>query len=85
MLLAAIWFTNSLGGNSSNYGYQAFLEDLSGGRVARIDIYPNEEVPTGQVRVQLSNGETKIFDATDVTKIEQKGYDSNVATVAHEI
>lgn len=85
MFLAAIWFTNGGGGNTSGYGYQAFCQDLEAGRVAQIDIYPNEEVPTGQVRIRLSDGEIKIFDATDVTKIEGMGYDKGVATVAHEI
>lgn len=85
MFLAAIWFTNGGGGGTPDYGYQAFEKDLEAGRVAQIDIYPNEEVPTGQVRIKLSGGEIKIFDATDVTKIEEMGYHKGVVTVAHEI
>ncbi len=85
MFLAAIWFTNGGGGSTSGYGYQAFEKDLEAGRVAQIDIYPNEEVPTGQVRIKLSGGEIKIFDATDVTKIEEMGYANDAPTITHEI
>ncbi len=85
LLLAAIWFSNGLRGNTSGYGYQGFIADLEAGQVQRVDVYPNEEVPTGQVRVTLKNGETRLFDATDVTKIEEAGYAANVSTIAHEI
>lgn len=85
LLLAAIWFSNGLQGGTSGYGYQSFLEDLEAGQVQRIDVYPNEEVPTGQVRVTLKSGETKLFDVTDVTKAEEAGYAAGVSTIAHEI
>lgn len=85
LLLAALWFSNGLRGNTSGYGYQGYLADLEAGQVQRVDVYPNEEVPTGQVRVTLKNGDTKLFDATDVTKIEEAGYAAGVSTIAHEI
>ena len=85
LLLVAIWFSNGMRGNASGYGYQGFIADLEAGQVQRVDVYPNEEVPTGQVRVTLKNGETRLFDATDVTKIEEEGYAAGVSTIAHEI
>ena len=85
LLLVAVLFSNGIRGNSSGYGYQKYTADLESGQVRRVDIYPNEEYPTGRVRVTLTDGSTAIFDATDVTKAEQAGYDAGVGTVVHEI
>ena len=85
ILLVAIWFSNGLQGNSNGYGYQKYLNDLEDGKIKRVDIYPNEEYPTGSVRVTLSDGSSAIFQVTDVTKAEKKGYEADVDTVVHEI
>ncbi len=85
LLLVAVLFSNGIRGNSSGYGYQKYTADLESGQVRRVDIYPNEEYPTGRVRVTLTDGSTAIFDATDVTKAEQAGYDAGVGTGVHEI
>ncbi|MDE7299188.1 MAG: ATP-dependent zinc metalloprotease FtsH, partial [Lachnospiraceae bacterium] len=60
-------------------------DSLKSGQVRRVDIYPNEEYPTGRVRVVLTDGSTATFDVTDVAKAEQAAYDADVNTVVHEI
>ena len=85
LLLVAVLFSNGIRGNSSGYGYQRYTADLENGQVRRVDIYPNEEYPTGRVRVMLTDGSTATFDVTDVAKAEQAGYDADVNTVVHEI
>lgn len=85
MLLVAILFSNGIRKNSTGYGYQRYLYDLKNGNIERIDIFPNQEYPTGQVRVTLITDQVVMFDVTDVSKAEQAGYDANVSTVVHEV
>ena len=85
MLLIAILFSNGIRKNSTGYGYQRYLSDLKNGNIERVDIFPNQEYPTGQVRVTLITNQTVLFDVTDVSKAEQASYDANVSTVVHEV
>ena len=85
MLLIAILFSNGIRKNSTGYGYQRYLSDLKNGNIERVDIFPNQEYPTGQVRVTLITNQTVLFDVTDVSKAEQASYDGNVSTVVHEV
>ena len=71
MLLIAILFSNGIRKNSTGYGYQRYLSDLKNGNIERVDIFPNQEYPTGQVRVTLITNQTVLFDVTDVSKAEQ--------------
>lgn len=58
--------------STDSYNYAKFMEDLSGNTIKNIDIYPNEEVPTGEVKVTFNDGSTKYFNVSDVQTIENK-------------
>ncbi len=53
----------------SGYTEVALAEALAAGEVVSVKILPNREVPSGQVRVKLSNGDEKKLHTMDVSRI----------------
>ncbi len=57
--------------SNSNYNIASFREDWSGGKVTSVEILPNEEVPTGEIHVLLSDNTSVSFYVSDVKDIEE--------------
>ena len=55
--------------NSNNYSYQALEQDLANNRIAQAVIHQNEQVPTGQLVVQLVDGSRKDMYVDDVKEV----------------
>ncbi|NCC43752.1 MAG: ATP-dependent metallopeptidase FtsH/Yme1/Tma family protein [Clostridia bacterium] len=55
--------------NTNEYSYQAFDKDISEGNIVQAVIHQNEQVPTGQLVVQLKNGEQTDMYINDVDEI----------------
>jgi len=56
--------------SNSNYNIASFREDCSNGEVTSVEILPNEEVPTGEIHVLLSDNTSVSFYVSDVKEIE---------------
>ena len=70
IIVLALYMSNSLADKSSEtYAKTDFLNDLEGKNIKAVDIYPNLQVPTGEVKVTLDSG-THRFNVSDVTEIE---------------
>lgn len=75
IIFLAVWVSGAYGGNSGdNYNLAAFKDDVMDGNVLSVRILPNEEVPTGEVAVQLKGKETVSFFVSDVTTVENIVY-----------
>lgn len=87
IVLMTVFVSNNIdGGSSDEYNYNRFIEDIEAGRVQYIDIYQNEEVPTGEIKVTLENeGEKYTFYETDVTEIQDIAIESGVIFNTHNI
>ena len=57
--------------SNSNYNIASFREDWSSGKVTSVEILPNEEVPTGEIHVLLSDNTSVSFYVSDVKEIEE--------------
>ena len=55
--------------NSNNYSYQALEQDLANKQIAQAVIHQNEQVPTGQLVVQLVDGTRKDMYVDDVKQV----------------
>lgn len=70
VLMSALFFTNlSNSGTEAEYGYTDFLGDMNRGEIARVEINPNLEVPTGEIKVTFLDLTTKSFYTTDTNRI----------------
>ncbi len=87
ILLVAVWFSGSLKGtNGENYGYTEYMRDLEKENVSKVDIYQNEENPTGQVRVQQKAGDKLyVFEVTDVREAEEAARAAGLSPTIHGI
>ncbi len=74
-------FTNI---DKSSYGYQNFVKDINDNKVSSVDIYPNQEMPTGRVDVRI-NDTTKSFYVTDVNEVATLVNTKAVALEVHNV
>ncbi|MGN0250739.1 MAG: ATP-dependent zinc metalloprotease FtsH [Oliverpabstia sp.] len=65
--------------NSNNYSYQALKQDLANNRIEQAVIHQNEQVPTGQLVVQLVDGSRKDMYVDDVTVVGNLLQEGNVS------
>ena len=56
-------------GSDDSYNIYQFEKDLGKGTVQSVEVFPNEEVPTGEVKVVLNSKKTISFYVSDVNKI----------------
>ena len=85
VVAAALYLSNGFTNNDkSSYGYQDFVKDLNDGKLSSVDIYPNEETPTGRVVAHI-NDQTKSFYVTDVNEVSQLVNTKGVISQVHDI
>ena len=70
ILLLATYISDMMKRDGDSYGLNEYYSDLEAGKIAKVFVYPNEETPTGEIRVQLIEGDLKIFQVTDVEDVE---------------
>lgn len=73
VIIAALYFSGNTSPKSQNsYTYRAFLTDLAERKdtITSVEIYQNEEVPTGEVVVAFEGDVKKSFFVSDVQKVE---------------
>lgn len=75
VIIAALYFSGNTSPKSQNsYTYMAFLTDLAERKdtITNVEIYQNEEVPTGEVVVTFEGENQKSFFVSDVQKVEDE-------------
>ena len=63
--------------------YKEFQKRLEAGQIAAVEIQPNQEVPTGVLRVTAGDGSESSVNVLDVTEVQRllEGYDSVTVTI----
>ena len=92
IILLLLVYTSWIGRTgSADYSYTkgALVGDIKNGNIVTVVILPNQETPTGTVRVKLKTGDTKTLYVSDVEAIESElrneyGLDPQVAEVQKE-
>ena len=71
ILLLLTYFRGGLEASQS-WNYDQLEEAITQEEVVKVEITPNQEVPTGSLKVLLSDGNVKYVNVTDITKAESK-------------
>lgn len=87
IILAAMLLSDSLSTTGSlNYEFNDFLIDVANNTIEKVDVYQNEEVPTGKVTVTFKDGRKEQFNVTDVNSVTQVLYNAkNIKYTTHDI
>ena len=73
-------------GNKNTYSNSDFAKDLQEGRIESIDIYPSENVPTGEVKVTFTDGSKgESFYVIDTKGIEELSNEAGIDYIVHKI
>ena len=65
--------------------YQEYSEELEGGKIARVDIYQNSQVPTGSLTLTLTDGSKQTLNVSDVAAAQTELNASDVTTYLHDV
>lgn len=67
-------------GNNNNYNRAAFEKDITTniGKIKTIDVYQNQETPSGKVKITYTSGDTNKFNVSSTIEIENLLNEENV-------
>ncbi len=72
IVFVAVYISSEMGrGNKDAYNVNTFREEIAEDKVDSVDIYPNQETPTGEVDIVYKDGTKRSFYVSDVTEIEK--------------
>ncbi len=72
IVFVAVYISSEMGhGKQDSYNVNTFREEVADGKIDSVDIYPNQETPTGEVDVEYVDGTKRSFYVSDVTEIEK--------------
>lgn len=86
LFLAMLQFARtSFSNQETPYTLETFEQDLSKGRVDKVEIVPNSETPTGSANITLKDGTVKVLYATDITKVEKTVREDGISPVVKDV
>ncbi len=86
IILAAMLLSDNFNSTGTeNYELGNFLSDLQAGKVTTVDIYPNVEVPTGEVKVIFNDKSGASFNVGDINEVEQQALIHGIIPSMHKI
>jgi len=85
ILFLVTYISDALQASEEKYGLKDYYTDLEAEQIAGVSVYPNEETPTGEVRVVLKNGNVKSFFVTDVGDAEDVALEKGVEVYVYDI
>ena len=65
--------------------WQEYSEEMTGGKIARVDIYQNSQVPTGRLNLTLTDGSKQLVNVSDVTAAQADLQDAGVTVYLHDV
>jgi len=71
LLIAIIWMLLALGGKKTELSNGGFMQLLADGGIQEVEIYQNEQAPTGEVRVTTDAGRQFVVYVSDVNETQQ--------------
>ncbi|MGN1315340.1 MAG: ATP-dependent zinc metalloprotease FtsH [Lachnospiraceae bacterium] len=85
LIVFFMMFTQGLRTTDESYTRGALVQDLENGNVVSAAVQPNEEAPTGSVRILLKGGEHKTLYVTDTEEIQQLLREYNLDPIVRDI
>ena len=67
--------------DSAKYNYAMFTEDFENNQIEMIDIYQNQDVPTGQITVTMKDKKEKSFYESDINRVRDYAQKANFKEV----
>lgn len=84
IILLALYMSSGFDNLDSNsYNYANFVSDLNAGKVTTVDIYPNEETPTGKIVATVDKARKTFYwpNINEITELMNDKGISNIMTV----
>ena len=80
-MIAGYLYLNEQMTDAGSYSLSQMEQDMKDGEIQNVNIYPNKEIPTGRVTVEMTSKAQYQFYALDVNKIETLCEDNGINPV----
>ena len=81
LMIAGYLYLNEQMTDAGSYSLSQMEQDMKDGEIQNVNIYPNKEIPTGRVTVEMTSKAQYQFYALDVNKIETLCEDNGINPV----
>lgn len=85
LLLLVTMYISNMNSQTVTYNHSDFQKDFKDGDIVSVEIQPNNEVPTGVVKVILKNGDTRTLNVSDVKQIEKMMQEKSLPVVMKDV
>jgi len=86
IVVITLYVSNSIDlKNPDAYSYAQFVDDIDSKQINSLDVYQNEEVPTGEITVTFKDDTSKTFAVSDVGEIENMAKENDIVFFIHDI
>jgi len=86
IVIMTIYVSNNFKANNADaYSTTQFREDISNNKIKSIDIYLTEDFPIGKIEIKTVDGQTEIFNVTNVEDIEDMANEASIEAITHPI
>jgi len=86
IVIMTIYVSNNFKANNADaYSTTQFREDISNNKIKSIDIYLTEDFPIGKIEIKTVDGQTEIFNVTNVEDIEDMANAASIEAITHPI
>ncbi len=86
IVMATFYISNNIElSDRDEYSKTQFMKDIENEQIKAVDIYPNEEVPTGEVTVTLKSGDDVSFNTLNTAEIEDVAFEAGIISITHPI
>ena len=86
IIFLMVFLNDSLSRSASDtYTRIEFLQDIKEGDIKDVQIYQNEEIPTGEVKVTLTDGTVQSFYVSNVAEVENVLLDAGIQSHMHDV
>lgn len=86
IIVAAVYLSNNMSkGNGKSYNYLQFQSDVKNDQIKKVEIYPNEETPTGRIKVTTKDNQTYEFNALNTEDVQRYAEKKDVSVYVSKV
>ena len=85
IFIVAMIYSGLADRNATQYTHADFAKWLEEGKVTAVAVTPNEEVPTGRVRVEMTDHEIREFQFSDINQIVAEAEAAGVTVIVTKV
>jgi len=85
IVFLTIFISDNIQYNNQDYSNDQFFSDLRAGVIQRVEIYPNEDGNTGEVKVMMNDETTRTINVANISAVEMAAEEADIRYYVAEV